>query len=67
MQEKKCNIIDPHWDEAIADAKRKLGEGKTYLARIKAAIKVFEKNKGDGVQWPSRKRTTKRIREQHSV
>jgi hypothetical protein len=67
MQAQKCSIIDPRWDEAIADARRKISEVRGYIAQLRAAIKVFEKNKGNGVRWPKSKRTTKPLRQQHSV
>jgi len=39
------------WDEALADAKQKLLQGKIYVAQIRAAIKLFESNKADHVPW----------------
>jgi hypothetical protein len=67
MSTEKGNIMDSRWDEAIADARQKLIEGKAYVARVKTAIKSFEKNKAEGVPWPTRKRSTKQLRQQHSV
>jgi hypothetical protein len=67
MSTEKCNTIDPRWDEAIADVQRKLIEGKTYVARLKSAIRLFERNKANSVPWPTRKRTTKSLRQQHGV
>jgi hypothetical protein len=55
---KKGNINSEHrWDEAIADARRKLMEAKVYLARIKAALKILERKKGVGEPWPGESAT----------
>jgi hypothetical protein len=67
MSTEKGNTIDSRWDEAISDARRKLSEGKNYVAHLKSAIKLFERNKASGVPWPTRKRATKSLRQQHSV
>jgi len=55
-------LYESKWDEAIADARHKLSEGKVYLARFRAAIKFFEKNKVSGVPWPRSKSRSKEPR-----
>jgi hypothetical protein len=53
MQDK--NISNPtvsEWDSAIQDARQKIVEGKIYLARIKSALKLFERKRAVGEPWP---------------
>jgi hypothetical protein len=55
---KKGNINSEHrWNEAIADAQRKLVEAKVYLARIKAALRILQRKKGAGEPWPGESAT----------
>ena len=67
MQVKKINKSSASkWEEAIQDARQKLMEGKLYVARIKAAIKLFESQKSNGAPWPTQSRDQK-PEQQHSV
>jgi hypothetical protein len=34
-----------YWDEAIADARQKLIEGKAYVKRLRLALRILERNK----------------------
>jgi hypothetical protein len=65
MSSEKCKITAVStWDEAILDARQKVVQGKLYLARLKSAIKVFEKRKAAGDPWPTQS-TTQNTQQQH--
>ena len=64
MSSKKGNIIG--WKEAIADAERKLTEGRIYVARIRSAIRTMKEKMEAGEAWP-RQLTGHNSGQQHSV
>jgi hypothetical protein len=49
---------DSKWDEAITDAKGELLRLTVQAKRLQQAIKIFQANKRDGVQWPKSKGDT---------
>ena len=48
-----CQPSDCRWDTAIRDAEVEIRLLARQMARLKQAVRIFEKNKAEGVQWPS--------------
>ena len=57
--EKRKTLQISKWDEAISDARRKIADGKFFVARLRSAIKTFEKKKAAGEPWPVRSHPSK--------
>lgn len=43
------------WQEALDDARRKLADGRLYVAKMKAAVKKLEEMAASDEAWPGDK------------
>ena len=47
-----CQTQDSQWDNAIRDAENEIRELDRRRARLRQAIRIFQANKADKVNWP---------------
>lgn len=56
MSSKKYNASQG-WTEALIVAKSKLAEGRSFVGKMKAAIKTIEQKIAAGEPWPGKSAT----------
>jgi hypothetical protein len=49
---KKCRRREEKWNMAIAEAHKKLLQGRDYVAKMKSVIRMLEQRKAEGEPWP---------------